>query len=48
MFVKNQYYDDYIKNFNITSEGFFELYDDFINNDNIELAIFQNFKNWLF
>ena len=48
LFVKNQYYDNYIKNFNISVKDLFELYDDFINNDKIKLEVYQKFKKWLF
>lgn len=48
LFVKNQYYDNYISNFSILPEDFFDLYDDFVNNDTVKLELFQSFKKWLF
>ena len=47
LFVKNKHFDDFIKNFSITPDDFFDLYDELINKQ-FSKDILQNFKKWIF
>ena len=47
LFVKNKHFDDFIKNFSITPDDFFDLYDEVINKQ-FSKDILQNFKKWIF